>query len=302
MTALSKATPKRVLAGATVGIPPRQVDFQYPERESRYMFAGNATATSFLAVLSGIFPPGERFFVETVRHYRELVTDEKQKAEVSGFIGQEAIHGREHERLNDYLKARGINTDIPERAVRMSLWLLEQLPARQQLACTIMMEHFTAALAEQWLTDEDFRRNMDPEFMKLWQWHALEELEHKAVAYDVFDKAGGTWAERVAAVPLVVGALLPGILVSWGMLVAAEGKLQDRRDVSRGMDLLLGRKGLITGLLPHMPSFFGRRFHPHRRNTRALEQEWREKLFGAEGTLLGEWKNREMTDAVPRVH
>jgi len=62
---------------------------------------------------------------------------------------------------------------MPERMIRLSLGLLEKLPARQQLACTTLMEHFTAFLAEQWLTDDRFQKTSDPEMLKLWYWHAL---------------------------------------------------------------------------------------------------------------------------------
>lgn len=301
MSAMSKADGKRVLAGATVGIPPRQMNFRFPAGERRYMYGDNATASMFMTVLSGIFPPGERFFMQSVRPFRHLVTDDRLKAQVSGFMGQEAIHGREHERLNEYLQARGIDATIPERAVRAGLWLLERLPARQQLACTTLMEHFTAALAERFLDDEEFCNNMDKELLMLWQWHALEELEHKSVAYDVFTLAEGRWSERLLAAPLVVATVLPGILLTWGLLLAREGKLRDAADIRQGLGSLLGRKGLLMGVLPLLPEFARRRFHPAQRDTRALEGEWRERLFGSAGALLGQWKNPEASggQAVP---
>lgn len=283
----------RRLAGASVGIPPRQIDFPFNDGSPRYMYGGNATASLHFAVLSGFFPPGERFFVESIRRYRHRVTDDRLKAEVSGFIGQEAIHGREHDRLNEFLKARGIDADIPDRAVKAGLALLARLPARQQLACTTLMEHFTAALAEQLLTDEDFRREADPELLALWEWHALEELEHKSVTYDVYNLVGNRYSERLLAAPLVIVTLTPGLAVSWAWLLAREGKLSDWRDLKRGLGLLFGRKGFVTRILPHMPAFFGRGFHPSDRDTRALEEEWRHRLFGDDGVLTPVWRNRE---------
>ncbi len=284
-------TKVRRLAGVTVGIPPRQVDFQFDEDSPRYMYADNATASLFFAVLSGFFPPGEMFFVESVRHYRDRIADEKLKAQVSGFIGQEAIHSREHERLNAFLTARGLDTAPAERAVKAGLWLLSRLSHRQQLACTTFMEHFTAALAEQLLTDEAFRSQADPELLKLWEWHALEELEHKAVTYDVYNLVGNAWHQRVLSLPLVVASLTPPLLASWIWMMIREGSIKDWRDLSRGVSLLLGRKGFVTRILPHMPAFFTRRFHPDQHDTSSLEQEWREKLFGKEGEMLSLWRN-----------
>lgn len=281
----------RRLAGATVGIPPRQINFRFRADSPRYMYGDNATASLHFAVLSGFFPPGEMFFVESVRRYRGQIADQRLKAEVSGFIGQEAIHSREHERLNAFLKERGIDTRVAEQSVKAGLWLLSRLPASQQLACTTFMEHFTASLAEQLLTDEDFRGRADPELLALWEWHALEELEHKSVTYDVYNLIGNRWYQRLLALPLVVGSLTPGLFISWSWMVAREGKATDWKDIAEGVTLLLGRKGFITKIMPLMPEFFARDFHPDQRDTSALENEWREKLFGENGELRDVWRN-----------
>ncbi|MDR3416626.1 MAG: metal-dependent hydrolase [Nevskia sp.] len=283
----------RAPAGARVGIPPRHIDFRVAADAPRYPFADNAVVTAFHAVLSGAFPPGERFFAESVRHFRERVTDEKLKAQVSGFMGQEAIHGREHERLNQYFTARGYDMRVPDRAVRFGLWLLERLPRSQQLACTTFMEHFTARLGQELLTDEAYTRTCDPEMLKLWQWHALEELEHKAVAYDVYETIGNRRIERVLAVPLVVAALLLPIVTSWAWLVIRDPRALRLREHWRGLKLLLGRQGFVTRIVPKMGVFSRADFHPARHDTRALVNEWRERLFGADGSLREQFRNRE---------
>lgn len=282
----------RKLAGARVGIPPRQMDFRFAEDSPRYFFGNNATATMFLAMLSGIFPPGERFFVESVRRFRDQIEDETLKAQISGFIGQEAIHGREHERLNELLKARGIDTRMPENAVKFALSLLERLSPSTQLACTTLMEHFTALLGEQLLTDERLMNQFDTQMLKLWQWHALEELEHKAVAYDVYEKIGNNHRERQIAPFLVLVTVGPAALAGWIYLVAKEGKLRDIPDLVSGARTLFGPGGFITRILPKMPLFSGRRFHPNKHDTRALEQRWRDKMFGQAGELVNEFRNR----------
>lgn len=294
MTARTTLSPSpRRLGGESVGIPPRQMEFIRPAGAARHpFFNGNVLASSMFVVFSGIFPPGERFFMESVRHFRDRIDDPVLKARVSGFMGQEALHGREHERLNAFFAARGIDVAMPERMIRISLGLLELLPARQQLACTALMEHFTAFLAEQWLTDDRFQKTSDAEMLKLWYWHALEELEHKSVAYDVFDTVGGTQRERQLAVPLVAAALLPGIAFSWAWLVARDGERFNLREHRRGLRELFGEKGFISSILPKMPDFLRRNFHPDHHDTRALEQAWRERLFGEDGELLAEFRNR----------
>lgn len=275
----------RKLGGASVGIPPRQLNFRLPDEPPRYPVANNATATTFIAVLSGFFPPGERFFMESVRHFRDQISDPHLKAQVSGFMGQEAIHGREHERLNAMLIGQGIDVRVPERAVSIALKVLERFPARQQLAFTTFMEHFTALVGEQFLTDEHFQSQGDQKMLQLWLWHAMEELEHKSVAFDVYEAIGNRRSERLLAFPMVTLVMLPALFGSWMYLLAKEGKLLDRRDLAKGFGLMVGPRGLIGRIIPKMGLFARKDFHPDKKDTSALEAQWRERLFGENGTL-----------------
>ncbi|MDI1350035.1 metal-dependent hydrolase [Aquabacterium sp.] len=285
-------TPTGPLTGAKVGIPPRHIDFRFSEAPQRYFFFDqNPLASLVFVVFSGIFPPGERFFMESVRNFRDRITDPVLKAQVSGFMGQEALHGREHDRLNDFFRERGFDVDLPARYVRFGLRQLERFSPRLQLACTTQMEHFTAHLAEQWLTDKALAASSDPEMLKLWYWHALEELEHKSVAYDVFDLIGGTQRERKQAgwlVGLFIG--LP-VVASWVHLLVKEGQLFKFSDNRRGLKALFGRGALISEVLRHMPTFWRRKFHPSQQATQALEASWRERLFGPRGDLIDVYRN-----------
>lgn len=294
-TASSSASLTR-LDGAAVGIPARHIAFPVAEGTATHPFYdGNALASSLLVVFSAIFPPGERFFMESVRRFRDdpaVKDDPVQQARVAGFLVQEALHGRAHEGLNEFFTARGIDVSTSERQIRFGLGLLERLSPRQQLACTTFMEHFTALLAEAWLSDDLFRQSSDPEMLKLWQWHALEELEHKSVAYDVLDRVGGTHRERQLAIPLTVAALLPGILYSWAKLVAQDPARFRLREHRRGLMSLLGPGGFFRPVLANVGAFALRDFHPDKHDTRALEGTWREKLFGDAGQLRGQLRGR----------
>jgi predicted metal-dependent hydrolase len=288
----STVTAIKKLTGAMVGIPPRHIDFRFPESMPKYFYAGNATATTFFAMLSGFFPPGERYFMESVRQFRDRVKDDNQRAAISGFMGQEAIHGREHDRLNELLAERGFDMKAPDRFVRIGLAVLEKLPASTRLAATTFMEHFTALLAEQLLEDEQFRQQADPEMIKIWQWHALEELEHKAVAYDVYELVGNNRTERVAAALASMLVLLPMLGITWSWMLARDGQLGNVPDNIKGLNVLFGRDGFVSRILPRLPEFIGARFHPDDHDTKAIENSWREKLFAEGGELFDEYRNR----------
>ncbi|MCF4165375.1 metal-dependent hydrolase [Zavarzinia compransoris] len=278
---------------ANVGVPPRNMVFDHDAGRARLpFFEGNVLTNAMFVVFSGVFPDGERFFLDSVRAFRKEIEDPTLKARVSGFIGQEALHGREHERLNRLFAERGLAVAVPERLIRSALAVLKRAPKRQQLAATIFMEHFTAALAEQWLTDARFHATTEPEAMKLWLWHAVEELEHKSVAYDVFEAIGGTRAERAQGAALTLGVVIPAVLAAWAVVFLREARIRDLRDHARGMGLLFGRGGFLTGVVRQLPSFLRPRFHPADHDTRALEAEWHEKLFGDAGLLNAEFRNK----------
>lgn len=288
MTAKANTT----LSGASVGIPPRHIDFVFPEAMRKYFYAGNATATTFFAMLSGFFPPGERYFMESVRPFRSSITNNELRAAISGFIGQEAIHGREHDRLNTLLAEKGFDMETPDRFVRIGLRVLKMLPPSTRLAATTFMEHFTALLAEQLLEDESFQGLADPEMIKIWQWHALEELEHKSVAYDVYEVIGNSHGERIAAAAASLVVLLPMLGITWAWMLAKDRQLGNIGDNVKGLSMLFGKNGFVTGILPRVPEFIGKRFHPENHDTRALESAWRKRLFAEGGALHDVYQNR----------
>ena len=135
-----------------------------------------------------------------MRHFRDQITDPELKRQVAGFIGQEAMHGREHRAFNDRLdRAR-----LPDQAVRADHEARPRAcaqriaPAEANLAATAALEHFTATLAELVLSDEATREQFGhPAVRELFEWHALEESEHKAVAFDVYKAVGGSERMRV---------------------------------------------------------------------------------------------------------
>lgn len=289
MTVTELQNRQRRLRGADVGIPPRQLDFRLSEEMPRWIYGDNRTATTYLAVLSAFFPPGEEFFVRSVRHFASQVTDPVVRAQVNGFIAQEVIHGREHDRLNEVLRERGFNLEVAEKAIQIALAALELLPKRQQLACTAFMEHFTAILAEETLSHADAGTGrIHADIAELWNWHALEELEHKSVSYEVYETAGNSRVERLLAEPLVLATVGPALVLSWAWLLATEGALVRPNDVVEGLKMMFGPGEILRTVFRKLPLFGRRDFHPAKRDTSVLEQRWRELLFGADGTLRGQ--------------
>lgn len=277
--------------GASVNIPPRRMDFEFDGKTPRYWYDNDAFLSTYWVMLSALFPEGEQFFVDSVRHFRDQITDPVLKAQVAGFIGQEAMHTKEHEAANEAMTRMGMDANRIDRQLKPILKLVRKVTTkRMQLAATCALEHFTATIAEQLLRDPEHAAKGEKEIMGLWLWHALEENEHKTVAFDVYQKVGGNYPERV----VVMGAatvIFLGLTTWWhGTLLAKEGKLFEVRRNMKGAAYLWGRNGLFTRLAPQYLDYYKPGFHPNDHDTRALLDEWREKLFGVNGMLRDQVK------------
>ena len=98
-------------------MPTRRISFEESLAELPKHFAADEDLIMchLMASLSSVFPDGEDFFVRSVRHYRDRITDPDLKRQVAGFIGQESIHGREHRAFNDRLDELGYPVKQAER-------------------------------------------------------------------------------------------------------------------------------------------------------------------------------------------
>src|SRR5207244_6836667 len=114
MTQTSRDTSVR---SADRTVPTRRISFEDSLQDLPRHFAddGDLVLSHLAAALSAVFPDGEDFFVRSVRHFRDGVADPALKRQVAGFIGQEAMHGREHRVLNDRLDGLGYPTKRVER-------------------------------------------------------------------------------------------------------------------------------------------------------------------------------------------
>src|SRR3954454_42280 len=120
-------------------VPTRRISFEESLRSVPKHFAadGDLIQSHLAASLSAVFPDGEDFFVRSVRNFRDQITDPQLKRQVAGFIGQEALHGREHRTVNDRLDELGYPTKRFERFTKKGLEIRERLlPASSNLAAT----------------------------------------------------------------------------------------------------------------------------------------------------------------------
>jgi predicted metal-dependent hydrolase len=230
----------------------------------RYWFDNHPFKTHVFNALSSTFPEGERFFVRSVRHYSERIQGEDLQEQVAQFTSQEGYHGIEHDHHIDILRAQGYHginryIDFDKRSLN---WLNRRFP-RFSLAATAAIEHFTAILANQLLSHpERWIKPMHPDMRLLWQWHAAEETEHKAVAFDVFQQVSGSYGIRIAAMVVETLGLLADVFFRTVYFLYRDGQLLRPRLWAEGWRFVWGRKGVFGSVLRDYWRYYHRDFHP----------------------------------------
>ena len=279
MTASSDALP----------IKTRRMSFEESLQEVPRHFGpdGDLVSSHVAACLSAVFPDGEDFFVRSVRHFRGDIVEPVLKREVGGFIGQEAIHGREHRAFNRRLSELGYPTLFLEKFTERLLAVADKvLSPKTCLAATAALEHYTATLAEQLLSDEDTRELFgDEKVRELFLWHALEESEHKTVVFDVYRAVGGSERMRRIVMNGITVGFVGGVALAVALSLLGDRAAYNPIRLARSLRRLWRSPIVSRELWRELRSYNRPGFHPSDRDASELLTVWRENLFGAEGAL-----------------
>ncbi len=256
----------------------RNLEFHLPKERISDWHREGVHVSHFYNCMSVFFPDGERFFIDSVRHYRDRIEDPELKEQVRGFIGQEAMHGREHEEYNEAMEAKGLPIKNTERRVLALLnWFRRNSPKSMQLAGTVALEHLTAIMADRVLADPRLMAGAEPRFAAIWRWHALEETEHKAVAFDVYQATVGRglrgYLNRCVALVLSTLIFFAMLIPFHINVVRRDGQLFNLVGWLRVMNELWGGPGLLRKNLLAWFDWFRPGFHPwDHDNRKYLEQ------------------------------
>jgi predicted metal-dependent hydrolase len=276
---------------AGLSITPRDRRFGRQAAAPRLWHGGRVEATAIYNALSTTFPAGEAFFVESVRAFREG-TPPKLAEEIKAFTTQEAIHSREHDAFNKRAAEAGYDLARLEAQVEKRLAITKGKPQIVSLAATMALEHFTAILAHQLLADPRHLQGAEQEAADLWRWHAVEEIEHKGVAYDTWLHATRHWprSKRWKVKAKVMLYVTRNFLVD-RTAGALELMRQDGVTGARAWTLLLWylwvRPGMFRRIAGAWVKFFLPRFHPWNDDDRALL-----RAYEAGGEAMAEPKRK----------
>ncbi len=254
----------------TLKLIARVVRFDYASamRQNRYWHGGDPVSTHFFNALQALFPEGERFFMDSARDVRDMLgkdnISEELNEQIRLFIRQEAMHGREHDAWTTalielgYVGMEGFDLKLK----RDNQWSRKKIPPLWRLSMTAASEHFTASLAHLFIYQRpDLIEKAASPFRELLVYHAMEEVEHKAVCYDLYKAAKGGYFLRIAGMLFVTVDLLIRLRNRQEYLLKKDG--QWNAATQRKMrDLLWGKDGIMRVLAPYLLQYFRPDFHP----------------------------------------
>lgn len=263
-------------------ITPRDRRFGRGTQQARWWMNGDPVATAFYNALSATFPKGEAFFVESVREFREGAPD-KLAREIKGFVTQEVMHSREHVQFNKRAAEAGYDIGPLEARLEWRLSITRSRPPIVNLAATMCLEHFTAILAHQLLKNPRHLDGAASEDAALWRWHSIEEIEHKAVAYDtwLFATRGLTRWRRWKIKAKVMLFVTRNFVVdrSYGTLeLLRQDGITGARAWGRMLWFAWVRPGMLRKISGAWLAFFLPGFHPWKIDDRHLIAEAETRL------------------------
>ena len=265
---------------SSVKIQPRNRVYELKQNLSRDWFDNHPFKTAWFNSMSITFPLGEKFFIDSVRHFIDQIDDRTLLENIRSFCGQEGFYRREHDRYNQALCfQRSYDLAYLERRLTNKIALAKRYHSPlMQLAVTAALEHITAIMAESALRpDSLMSENTDPELKKLWDWHPAKEMEHKSVAFDVYRAVGGTEKMRKRALRRASFVLMVDILVGLVHMLRRDGNMWNLRLWQDGWKFLFFENGVLRRIWPAYKEYFRDGFHPWQRDTRQLLENWKSK-------------------------
>lgn len=259
---------------ADLTITVRDQRFGRDKKPGCWWLNNDPVATAWHNALSATFPRGEAFFIEAVKAHREGASP-KLEAEIRAFVKQEINHTREHIAFNRAAVEAGYDLDFIDQRVAANLELTKDRPAIINLAVTMALEHYTAMMAQEFLANPKHFAGAEPETAAMWRWHAIEEIEHKGVAYDTYLHATKDWTRyrrwKLKSVMMVI-VTINFLRHRWTdtLDLLAQDGLTGWKMKAKLAWYLLGTPGVLRRIFPAWLSYFLPGFHPWNHDDRAL--------------------------------
>lgn len=247
----------------------KRLDFGFESDDiPKYWLDGNPYKTRLIDAVQATFPDGERYFISSVAAFNDKITDPELATEVKDFMQQEGQHGKVHTDYNNRLARQGLKiTAFTNHTIKLTKFRLKHYSASYNVALTAALEHFTAMMADLFFAEKSVLAGGDKRVRAMLAWHAIEEMEHKAVAYDVMQKVAkvGYFKRCIAMTHAIATFSLFTMIAPWFMLKMDGLNFRQRcAAYIKNLPWMIGpRKGIMTRLLPMLARYYKPGFHPN---------------------------------------
>lgn len=234
-----------------------------PQDIPRHWLPGNEVVSSLLNAYTILVPANEAFYIRTLNACLPRLREEALRARCQAFIRQEAQHGVAHKRYWDNLDAQGYAYRGFERAVDRGIFRVVDRIAPLWLRVSLVscVEHINAFLGYEFLS-QAILEDADPRMRDLMEWHFAEEVEHRAVAFDLLQAVSPLYLVRLlgAVMTTTLFYLLLSGMAAW---LLAQDRLLWRKATWRQMVYHFGSgHGMARRTLGHLRNYLRPGFHP----------------------------------------
>ena len=259
----------------------KNLDFKL-DQIPRFWFDNDPFRTRMFDALSLTFPVGERYFIQSVRALRDRITDAELQQKVTDFIKQEAQHGIAHDRMNEEMKKQGMPVDDFVQFMEEKFnYILKKRSKQYNIAMTAAAEHLTALMAETFYSKKATLEHVHPYVRALFAWHAIEEMEHRDVAFDVMTEVGEVSESlRKFALAFITLQMFGFTFYRANVMLKYDGfsPLQRARFAIKGLPWFFGKKGTLSAMNQQYKDWFSPNFHPSQHPVIRQYQTWVDTL------------------------
>lgn len=258
----------------------RKMKFNFDDIKTANYWAVNSVISSYFAAMSATFPPGEKEFIESVRLFKDRIQDPTLQKEIKEFIGQEGQHSHQHRQINEAFDQQGWDTAKIEAKLKSKIaWLNKYLSPESRLARTVCFEHITAIMSEYILENQDVLDDLPESLKSLFLWHTVEEIEHKSVAFDVYETLVDDRTALRRHMALVTIDFTLTMMYYQALAHISARSIPSWKDVKGAWTFFFGKKGMISNMRKPYLDFYRKDFHPWDEDNSDLVAAWKASTY-----------------------
>jgi DSF synthase len=247
----------------SAALPTRRFTAKLDEEIPAHWCRGDAALSHVLNTYTLLVPDNEGFYIRTLRECIPRIDDAALVCQVNEFARQEGQHGVGHRKAWNVLERQGYKfRGFVNAVVRFAYKPIENfLPLWMRVSVVSAVEHTNAYIGREFLA-ADLLQGADEEMRALFEWHFAEEIEHRAVSFDVLQKLWPSYGARLVGAALTFPTFYALMSIGALYLMAQDGSAWRASSWKKLWQHLWSRDRMIQRTLGHIAAYLKPSFHP----------------------------------------